>query len=143
MRLSLMIHKGQRIHVLYLDSLNNTYPDLDNDLKLLWNRTAHAAQQLHLLSGYAPHTVIHHLQLPCQTNNETGAVLKPGIYMFEVLSDTLIIKKMGVPGENAEKKIEKETQEDVKVATPKIKSEIEDVKYSQGLEEDQIDLMAR
>ncbi len=63
--------------------------------------------------------------------------------MFEVLSDTLIIKKMGVPGENAEKKIEKETQEDVKVATPKIKSEIEDVKYSQGLEEDQIDLMAR
>ena len=32
--LSLMIHKGQRIHVLYLDSLNNTYPDLDNDIKL-------------------------------------------------------------------------------------------------------------
>ena len=67
--LSLMIHKGQRIHVLYLDSLNNTYPDLDNDLKLFWNRTARAAQQLHLLSGHAPHTVIHHLQLPRQTNN--------------------------------------------------------------------------
>jgi len=32
--LSLMIHKGQRIHVIYLDSLNNTYPELDNDLRL-------------------------------------------------------------------------------------------------------------
>ena len=64
-----MLHKGQRIHVLYLDSLNNTYPDLDNDLKLFWNRSARAAQQLHLLTGHAPHTVIHHLQLPCQTNN--------------------------------------------------------------------------
>ena len=50
-------------------SLNNTYPDLDNDLTLFWNRTARAAPQLHLLSGHAPHTVIHHLQLPCQTNN--------------------------------------------------------------------------
>ena len=56
-----MIHKGQRIHVLYLDSLNNTYPNLDNDFKLFWTRTAHAAQQLHLLSGHAPRTIIHHL----------------------------------------------------------------------------------
>ena len=64
-----MLHKGQRIHVIYLDSLNNTNPDLDNDLQLLWTRTAHAAQQLHLLSGHAPRTVIHHLQSPCQTNN--------------------------------------------------------------------------
>ena len=67
--LSLMIHKGQRIHVINLDSLNNTYPDLDNDLQLFWTRAAHAAQQLHLLSGHAPRTIIHHIQLPCQTNN--------------------------------------------------------------------------
>ena len=67
--LSLMIHKGQRIHVLYLVSLNNIYPDLDNDLQHFWTRAAQAAQQLHLLSGHAPRTVIHHLQLPCQTNN--------------------------------------------------------------------------
>jgi Ulp1 family protease len=64
-----MIHKGQRIHVLYLVSLNNIYPDLDNDLQHFWTRAAQAAQQLHLLSGHAPRTVIHHLQLPCQTNN--------------------------------------------------------------------------
>ena len=67
--LSLMLHKGQRLHVLYLDSLNNRYPDLDHDLQLFWNRTAQAAQQLHLLPGHAPRTVIHHLDLPCQTNN--------------------------------------------------------------------------
>ena len=41
-----MIHKGQRIHVLYLDSLNNIYPDLDNDLQHFWTRAAHVAQQL-------------------------------------------------------------------------------------------------
>ena len=64
-----MLHKGQRLHVLYLDSLNNRYPDLDHDLQLFWNRTAQAAQQLHLLPGHAPRTVIHHLDLPCQTNN--------------------------------------------------------------------------
>ena len=34
--LSLMLHKGQRLHVLYLDSLNNRYPDLDHDLQLFW-----------------------------------------------------------------------------------------------------------
>jgi hypothetical protein len=64
-----MIHKGQCIYVLYLDSLNNIYPDLDNDLHHFWTRAAQAAQQLHLLSGHAPRTVIHHLQLPCQTIN--------------------------------------------------------------------------
>ena len=64
-----MIHKGQRIHVIYLDSFNNTYPELDNDLRLFWIRAAHAAQQLHLLLGHAPRATIHHIQLPCQTNN--------------------------------------------------------------------------
>ena len=64
-----MIHKDQRIHVIYLDFLNNIYPDLNNDLQLFWTRAAHAAQQLHLLTGHAPRTIIHHIQLPCQTNN--------------------------------------------------------------------------
>ena len=32
--LSLMIHKGQRIHVIYLDSFKNIYPDLNNDHQL-------------------------------------------------------------------------------------------------------------
>jgi hypothetical protein len=67
--LSLMLRKGQRLHVIYLDSLNNTYPELDNDLRLFWIRAAHAAQQLRLLSGHAPRATIHHIQLPCQTNN--------------------------------------------------------------------------
>ena len=64
-----MIHKGQRIHVLYLDSLNNTYPDLDNDLQHFWTRAAHTAQQIRLLPGHAPRIVLHHIQLPPQANN--------------------------------------------------------------------------
>ena len=67
--LSLMLHKGQRIHVIYLDSLNNTYPELSNDLQLFWIRAALADQQLHLLSGHAPRATIHHIQLPSQTNH--------------------------------------------------------------------------
>jgi hypothetical protein len=67
--LSITLRKANHHHVLYLDSLNQRHPELDEDLTHFWTRSTRAAHQLQLAPDSTPRTTIHHLQVPTQTNN--------------------------------------------------------------------------
>ena len=53
----------------YLDSLNQRYPVLDEDLTHFWTRSTRAAHLLQLAPDSTPRITIHHLQVPTQTNS--------------------------------------------------------------------------
>ena len=67
--LSITLRKANHHHIIYLDSLNNRYPALEEDLTHFWTRSAKAAHALQLTSAKSPKVTMHHLHLPTQTNN--------------------------------------------------------------------------
>ena len=66
---SLLIRREHNFHIIYLDSLNNKYPDLEQDLKHFWTRAARAAHTHQLFHDIYPHITIHTPTLPTQQNN--------------------------------------------------------------------------
>jgi hypothetical protein len=67
--LSITLRKANHHHVLYIDSLNQRHPDLEDDLTHFWTRSTRAAHSFQLTSNRTPQVTIHHQLVPTQTNN--------------------------------------------------------------------------
>ena len=69
MGLSITLRKANHHHIIYLDSLNNRYPALEEDLTHFWTRSTRAAHALQITLDTPTQVTMHHLHLPTQTNS--------------------------------------------------------------------------